>query len=47
MIIITLATTILASLVGLGFFIYYMKKGQFDESEEVKYQLFHDDEDGF
>lgn len=45
MIIITLVTTILASLVGLGVFIYYMKKGQFDENEEVKYQLFHDEDE--
>lgn len=32
---------------GLGFlciYIFYLKKGQFDEGEDVKYQIFHDEE---
>lgn len=45
MIIITLITTLLAGLIGLAVFIYYMKKGQFKDMEEVKYQLFHEDEE--
>lgn len=29
---------------GLIIFIYYFKKGQFDEPEDVKYQIFRDEE---
>ena len=32
---------------GLGFFlvfIFYFKKGQFDDDEDVKYQIFRDEE---
>jgi len=27
-------------------FIYFLKKGQFDDMEDVKYQMFRDDEGG-
>lgn len=37
---ITLAFGLSAFLV----FIYYVRKEQFDSSEEVKYQIFHDDD---
>lgn len=30
---------------SLVVFIYYLKKGQFDEPEDPKYQLFRDEED--
>lgn len=29
---------------GLIVYIYYLKKGQFDDQEEVKYQIFHEDD---
>lgn len=35
--------TIAFGLAALGIFAYYVRKGQFDASEEVKYQIFHDD----
>jgi len=31
-------------LCGLWVYIYYMKKGQFDDLEDVKYQIFREDE---
>lgn len=37
---ITLASGLAAFLI----FVYYVRKGQFDASEEVKYQIFHEDE---
>lgn len=36
--------TLLISLGGVGTFIYYLKKGQFDDLEDVKYQMFRDEE---
>lgn len=36
--------SILAGLVGIGIYIYFMRQGQFENCEEIKYQLFHDDE---
>jgi nitrogen fixation-related uncharacterized protein len=36
--------TLIASLAWLGVYIYYHKKGQFEDSEEVKYQIFRDEE---
>jgi cbb3-type cytochrome oxidase maturation protein len=35
--------SIIASLAGLGLYIYYWKKGQFDDEESVKYQIFRED----
>lgn len=32
-----------AALAGLGLFIYYLRKGQFEDDEIVKYQLFRDE----
>lgn len=36
--------TLCFGLAAFFIFIYYVRKGQFDASEEVKYQIFHDDE---
>lgn len=36
--------SILASLAGLGLYIYFLKKGHFDEEESVKYQIFREDD---
>ena len=39
-----LGMTICFALSSITVYLYFLKKGQFEESEEVKYQLFHDDE---
>lgn len=35
--------SIALALAGLGLYIYYLRKGQFDDDESVKYQLFRED----
>jgi nitrogen fixation-related uncharacterized protein len=35
--------SIAAALVGLGLYIYYLQKGQFEDDEAVKYQLFREE----
>ena len=35
--------SIIASLAGLGVYIYCLKRGQFEDSELVKYQIFQDE----
>lgn len=30
---------------GLLIYLFYLKKGQFDEGEDVKYQIFRDEND--
>ncbi len=35
--------SIAAALGGLGAYIYFWKKGHFDDDEEVKYQLFREE----
>lgn len=39
-----IAATISFALAGVLVYIYYLKKGQFDDSEEVKYQVFREDD---
>lgn len=39
----TIASSVLAGLTGLAVYIYYMRKGQFDDPESVKYQIFRDE----
>lgn len=39
-----IASSIALGLAGLIVYIYYLRKGQFDDAEEVKYQLFRDEE---
>ncbi len=39
----TLISSLLAALVGLAIYIYYLRKGQFDDPESVKYQIFRED----
>lgn len=36
--------SILAALAGLFVYIYYLRNGQFDDPEAVKYQLFREDD---
>ena len=38
-----LMMSIFAGLIGLGIYIYYLRKGQFDDMESVKYQIFRED----
>ena len=35
--------SIVLGLGGLGLYVYYLRKGQFDDDESVKYQLFRED----
>lgn len=36
--------SVMAALGGLALYIYYLRKGQFDDEEIVKYQLFREDD---
>jgi cbb3-type cytochrome oxidase maturation protein len=40
-----LFSSIALGLAGVVVYIYYMRKGQFDDPEDVKYQMFRDEED--
>ncbi len=39
-----LLVALLGGLTGLSVFIYHLKKGQFDDPEDPKYQMFRDEE---
>lgn len=39
-----LFSAIIMALAGIAIYIYYLKKGQFEDPEDVKYQLFRDEE---
>ncbi len=39
-----LTTTLAFALAGMLVYIYYLRKGQFEELEDVKYQMFRDEE---
>jgi len=39
----TIISSVVAGLAGLAVYLYYLKKGQFDDPESVKYQIFRDD----
>ena len=36
--------SLMGGLVGMGCFIYQLKKGQFEDPEDPKYQMFRDEE---
>lgn len=38
-----IALSIATGVAGIGVYLYFLRKGQFDDSEEVKYQLFRED----
>jgi nitrogen fixation-related uncharacterized protein len=40
-----LASSLLLGLGSLGIYIYFLRKGQFDDPEDVKYQMFREDTD--
>lgn len=44
MIFLTILITLLAGFAGLALYLYFWKQGQFEDSEEAKYQLFHQDD---
>lgn len=35
--------SIVAAFAGLGIYVYFWSKGEFDDEEEVKYQIFRED----
>lgn len=39
-----LLSSLALGLAGVVIYIYYLRKGQFDDPEDVKYQMFRDDE---
>lgn len=41
-----LFSTLLMGVCGFLIYLYYLKKGQFEEMEDVKYQMFREDEEG-
>ncbi len=43
--IVFLFSTLLVALAALLAYLYFFKNGQFEDMEDVKYQLFHEDED--
>lgn len=42
---IEIALTTVAGMVGLLIFIYYLRKGQFEDIEDVKYEIFRNDDE--
>lgn len=45
MIIWALFSTLIAGLMALLAFVLYMRRGQFDDVEDAKYQMFRDEEE--
>lgn len=41
-----IALTTAAGVAGLLVFIYYLRRGQFEDIEDVKYQVFRNDDEG-
>lgn len=39
-----LSATLSFALAGMLVYIYYLRKGQFEDPEDVKYQMFRDEE---
>ncbi len=39
-----IASSAALGLAGLLIYVYYMRKGQFDDPEDVKYQMFRDED---
>lgn len=39
-----IVSSIALALAALLIYLYYMRKGQFDDPEDVKYQMFRDEE---
>jgi len=41
----TLLLTLLGGLASLGICLYFWKRGQFEDCEDIKYQMFRDDQE--
>jgi nitrogen fixation-related uncharacterized protein len=41
----TIVSSLAFALAGLAIYIYYFQKGQFEDPEDVKYQLFREEEE--
>jgi len=41
----TLLGSLLTGLAGILIFVYYLRKGQFEDPEDVKYQMFREDDE--
>lgn len=41
----TILSSIAGGICGLIVYIYYLKSGQFEDSEDVKYQMFREEEE--
>ncbi len=39
-----LVSSLVMGLGGMLLYVYYLRKGQFDDPEDVKYQMFRDEE---
>ena len=42
--IVYLGATLIGGLGAIGVFVYFWKRGQFDDLEDVKYQMFREEE---
>lgn len=40
-----ITSSVLMGLAGVATYIYYLRKGQFEDPEDVKYQMFREEED--
>ena len=40
-----IASSIAMALAGIAIYVYYLRKGQFEDPEDVKYQMFRDEEE--
>lgn len=39
-----IGSSLILGIAGIAVYVYYLKKGQFDDPEDVKYQMFRDEE---
>lgn len=39
-----ISSSIAMGIAGLAIYVYYLRKGQFDDGEDVKYQMFREEE---
>lgn len=39
-----ISSSLAMGLAGIAIYIYYLRKGQFEDPEDVKYQMFRDEE---
>jgi cbb3-type cytochrome oxidase maturation protein len=39
-----IGSSLIMGVAGIVIYVYYLRKGQFDDPEDVKYQMFRDEE---